>query len=303
MYFDNQYHSAVCIKSDITEEIEVYNGIFLRSAQKEDYEYLNNIVAKKDLLHVYKREIENCHHKIVFKTSNPQQADKFLESITIALRLITYSGSGILFTIYFENDMTSTLMQNELFSRYHYGFPYSEINDFNISEFKKILKFFIENDSEKINLISKLYKYISSGIPSPEENKFLNLMTILEMLYCGKNEDQAIKQLISNRVAILFQKNDGRYINSNYYTDSKDEIIAGTRLLYKIRSEIVHNGKSKMLTPQLHVILTQLTRLSILEYLFNPHVFTSENLKLLYDSPVRINLKCKNAINCSNRTL
>ncbi|HBG48798.1 MAG TPA: hypothetical protein DDW90_04720 [Cyanobacteria bacterium UBA9971] len=303
MDWENQYHSAICINSDINEEIEIYEDIFLKPTEKEDHEYVQQKIDPIYIAEICTREIKNCKHKIVFTSSDSNEATKYINSINAAIRLIKLGSSGILFTVHFKNDNESTIIKYVESSQYYYGFPYSEINYSDIPRLKQILKILIEDNNNKLDFMRFKYVFNTSGHANFPESRFVDLMTILEMLYTLPNEENGIKAILSNRIAGLFQK-EGVIIKPSLYADNSEEFSEGVKQLYNIRSKIVHNGKNDNFKPENLVNITEIARLSILEYIINPNVFSPENLKKLFNKRNKSkNLRCLNAESCPSRKI
>ena len=112
-----------------------------------------------------------------------------------------------------------------------------------------------------------IYKYLfaTSGLLVPLENKFLDLIIILEILYTTNKDRNNIGKIIDLRLKQIFKKNEL----------SIDENITE---FYKIRNNIIHEGNSINLDGEKIKSLAEVIRKSLLLYLYNSEQFKQENL-------------------------
>jgi len=180
------------------------------------------------------------------------------ESFNKTLKLMFLGGSGLF--VGFQKGKRSLVF---LYPNPYFTYPKAnKFQNFNIeavSIFKEIYSL-IENKSidKKFNLIMEKYLNSISGTHLRVENRFLELMIILEMLYLPENHPQLQCFNLSRRVMDVFSKDLSGGVLLN-----EDEI----RKLYKIRCDLVHDGFSKYLDESYFLLLLDIVRNSILIYL------------------------------------
>jgi len=95
---------------------------------------------------------------------------------------------------------------------------------------KKYFEFLLKNSNkEKLNLILDKYSFATSALQIPDKNRFIDLMTILEMLYLTKDENFGNGRKLKGRIHKIL---------------GEDE--ESIQYLYDIRSSIVHSGESNI---------------------------------------------------------
>lgn len=124
-------------------------------------------------------------------------------------------------------------------------------------------------------LLLDLYLNSISGNTIRNETRFVDLMTALEILYVGVDKDE-LKYRLSIRIAKTFSKHykEASKDTFNIFNNNKNG-------LYKIRSEIVHTGKSKSFTNKTLETLIEFVRKSLLLYVEDPEIYKPENLNIL----------------------
>jgi len=101
--------------------------------------------------------------------------------------------------------------------------------------------------------------------------RFLNLSTILEMLYAPDGNKGEITYKISMRAAKILKSNSNN--SEDAYQLSKE-----FKKIYITRSGLIHSGHSKYLTDTYFYKLAEIIRISLNIYLKDKNIFTEENL-------------------------
>ena len=151
--------------------------------------------------------------------------------------------------------------------------PITEINSSDISLFQDLFNQISLNENEKFNLMINKYIFATSGLSIPNENRFIDLISILEILYLP-DDNTELKFRLSLRLAKVFKKE---------FNEDIESIYEKIRKFYNIRSDIVHKGKSKQLNKENLLDLSEITRKSILLYLNNPDYFKNDKNPLKMD--------------------
>jgi len=145
-----------------------------------------------------------------------------------------------------------------------------------INELIKIYEKVREKKSDDFfTLMMELYLNAISGEKFRNETRFLDLMTILEMLYLPKGNSE-LQFRLALRIAKMMKKCYGDNLKKVF--ESINDNKTG---LYAIRSKIIHDGKSAKLTDEKREELMELARKSLLIYIEDSNEFTDESLKLL----------------------
>jgi len=270
------------IDSDIKKEVEIEEGFNLLPLSDE---FRNKLMHKvkffshpnfSDLLY------SNFYFKVLNSKIEIWEIDGFLTLLNITLRLFKFGSSGCICAY---RASTRSGQQDSLTSKIngHLGPTKLNVNDimefknffqqlsikmYNLGDYKFKSKYVIKDDHLKL-MISK-YLLATSGLQIPTENRFIDLMTIIEMLYLTQEDEYQLKKKLKSRI--------------NKILKIQEEIIND---LYEIRSFIVHTGqakieKEKVLTNQEFLKffenLVEITRKSLLLYLIDSKQFEQENL-------------------------
>lgn len=155
-------------------------------------------------------------------------------------------------------------------------FKVLEISSLNKNDEKELKSLFLKiqrlSSNSLFKLLLDLYLSSISGNVIRDETRFVDLMTVLEILYLGNNEGE-LKYRLSIRIAKTF---------SSYYEENPQATFdVFNKVLYKIRSEIVHTGRSKSFTSEELKTLIEFVRKSLLLFVKDPEIYKSENLNTL----------------------
>lgn len=127
----------------------------------------------------------------------------------------------------------------------------------------------------RLSLILDLFLDAVSGENIKNEVRFLNLMSILEILFLEEGSQGELTFKLSLRIAKLLKSQKPDLNATDIFNDFSDRKNG----LYNIRSKVVHNGKSSKLTPERLNDLINYVRESILIYVKDQSVFSKEKLK------------------------
>lgn len=125
----------------------------------------------------------------------------------------------------------------------------------------------------QFSLLRDVFLYSLSGTKIRDETRFLDLMTILEVLFLKDGAEGELKYRLSIRLDKIFQKFYGENPSTIF-----NVFMNNSTGLYKIRSEIVHRGSTKILTKDFLANLVEIVRKSLLLYIDNPINFKVEKL-------------------------
>ena len=181
-------------------------------------------------------------------------------SLTSALRLLKLGGSGCIGTFIRKNYILDPWSE-----RIFDVIKPTELNNDDIPKFICIFEKIIKLNNAKFDLMIYKYLFATSGLLVPLENKFLDLIIILEILYTTNKDRNNIGKIIDLRLKQIFKKNEL----------SIDENITE---FYKIRNNIIHEGNSINLDGEKIKSLAEVIRKSLLLYLYNSEQFKQENL-------------------------
>jgi hypothetical protein len=130
-----------------------------------------------------------------------------------------------------------------------------------------------KNNDDLFLLMIELFLNAVSGERFRDEARFIDLMTILEILYLPERGAE-----LQYRIAIRIAKVMNKYYNED--VKSNFDSFTGKKGLYAIRSEILHKGKSRSLTNTKKEALMEFSRKSLLIYLESPEEFNENNLNV-----------------------
>lgn len=202
----------------------------------------------------------------VFETPNGRKA---AESFNKALKLLKPGRSGA--TIGF-NDQTPNIdfIYPNPFCQKHQ--LYSLVGkSFEVDRLKVLYREIKCINDPKFELMIEKFLWAISGENIRLENRFVDLMTILEILLLPGREWK-IKHRLSSRIEIMLAKHCNK--EASVYKDFTEKSVG----LYSIRSDIVHNGESEHLNDKRFFQLENYTRSMLNLYLDNPQEFIEEKL-------------------------
>lgn len=207
---------------------------------------------------------------LVFETPNKR---KDAESFNKALKLLKPGWSGV--SIGF-NDQSPALefMYPNPFYRKHV--LYSLVaNSSEVVRLKALYTAIKCISDPKFDLVIEKFIWAISGENIRLENRFIDLMTILEILVLPERKRE-IKRRLSGRIGNMLTKHCNK--EASIIEDFTEDDVG----LYSIRSAIVHNGESEHLNDKRFFQLENYTRSMLNLYLDNPQEFIEEKL-IRYD--------------------
>jgi len=160
-------------------------------------------------------------------------------------------------------------------------FAYIDIQKKDLSTIKKTYKKIKNNSRENLlqiilefygNAIGGIYKK-THGISEDIKTRFILLVISLESL-CLPNCREELKFRFSLRIAKILSK---------YHKFDSEQYFKFAKMIYDIRSEIVHNGKGNTLNSEIFQKTVDITNKLINIYIANETVFNPEDLdKICY---------------------
>lgn len=125
---------------------------------------------------------------------------------------------------------------------------------------------------EKFELLIELYLNALSGNGLRKETRFIDLCTILEILYLGSENNAELNFRLCLHVAKVFSK---------FHDMNPSDTFKDLKELYNVRSKIIHVGKSDALSDETLKKMIEYARRSLRSFINNPSIFKPENLTKL----------------------
>lgn len=202
---------------------------------------------------------------------NKDLVNRLVDKFNIALNLISPTSTKCSIH-FFEADNSIGFFH----INHHDGeFPYINLNKSNLIKLKEIF-FKILTPNPKIDNILKLY-ILGLHINDSKRDistRFLVLVIVLESLLLDETDRGELKYQFSLRFAKVIKK----YTKKNISTVDLFEL---GKKFYRIRSEIAHNGESKLLSKEIFEQLINYTRVIILLWLDDQTRFSSKSFDKL----------------------
>ena len=268
--------APINIKSDIKKNVLITDNIYLQKFTENDLKLIkeSNNSSFFSLFNFKELDlISSCKYKIVVKNSSQQEFNAILTILNKTIRLIKLGSSGVFVEKYLINSSIMEFTTKRVIIPSWALLPITEINSSDISLFQDLFNQISLNENEKFNLMINKYIFATSGLSIPNENRFIDLISILEILYLP-DDNTELKFRLSLRLAKVFKKE---------FNEDIESIYEKIRKFYNIRSDIVHKGKSKQLNKENLLDLSEITRKSILLYLNNPDYFKNDKNPLKMD--------------------
>lgn len=264
----------VIIKTDIKNVTEILPNIYLSKMTQEDKESYFNIL-----------EDQYGINNLYVTTNDPVQPDIFDYGFRVACnhKLIIP-----------KNCLDNTINTLKLYKSSNFGIRYirgAEYKDYDtipnciyipklelfihdLIELNKLYPIIVSNiNDELFNKLIKMYNRVLSFSELTPDEKFRDLVVMLEILYL-QGESHNIKRILSNRIALYFKF----LLKENY-----DEVYNFINYSYKIRSKIAHENESgldfRYKDNEKLLDLLDIVRKSIVLYLNNMILFSKEKLK------------------------
>jgi len=206
-------------------------------------------------------EIFIISSQFILESKNVKKVEYFQQT----LKLYKDGKTGISFGI---NPKTKGI-------RFFYPIPFygKEIYSLDEDDIPKIKELFNEikkTKNDKFNLMIEKFLFALSGEGIKNEHRFLELVTILEMLYLGKDRGEQTFKFSLRGAKVL----------SKYLSLDSKEVYDNMRKIYEIRSSISHSGFHKDISNYLDSLIYY-TRQSIRLFLKDVSIFSKENLDKL----------------------
>jgi len=156
-------------------------------------------------------------------------------------------------------------------SPYWTGLPFTKINQSEEGRLKQVF-LRLSNLSPKAQMMLERYKFALSFDSIPDQNRFIDLTTIMEMIYIPEKSGTELSFRLSLRLA--------KVMNQKFGLNSK-EAYKEAKKLYGIRSSLVHTGVSKALNHEMLFKLLDFTHKSLALFIDEPSLFEEESLNEL----------------------
>jgi len=191
---------------------------------------------------------------------------KYVEYFQQALKLHKDGKTGVLYGKNPKVNSSHFLKPNPFYGKRVYLLKIKDI-----LKIKKLYNKIKKTNNKKYDLIIEKFLFALSGENIKDEHRFLELVSILEMLYLESSSHQELSFRISLRVAKVLSK----YLSMNSRTIFKD-----MRKIYNIRSGISHSGHHKETGKYLDKLIDY-TRKSIKLFLKDSSIFKDLELDKL----------------------
>jgi hypothetical protein len=152
-----------------------------------------------------------------------------------------------------------------------YGKEVYSLEESDVPKIKELYKTIKSNREKRYDLMKEKFLFALSGEHINNENRFLELATILEMLYSPKSDRIELSFRLSLRVCKVLSK---------YESLDEETTFEDMREIYKIRSGISHSGSHKETAAYLDKLIDY-TRKSLVLFLKDPSIFEEEKLDQL----------------------
>jgi hypothetical protein len=153
------------------------------------------------------------------------------------------------------------------------GLPPSPLQ---LSEWKDFLDFIREvekSDGKKFRLLLDRFRHaIQQGNNLKDHNRFLDLITILEMAFVPDGNQ--------GEIVFKFRMRASKYLSTVLKREAK-ELSSTFKKWYEARSALVHSGESASISMDDWKFLVHCTRIAIVEFMRNPKNFDAATLNEL----------------------
>jgi len=265
-------------KSEIKREISIDEDIKLRRITEEEiYKFFNIRVTERIGEGIIKsfsgKGLEPTdpfsaiilNHKVFFMSSQfivEAKDIKCAECFQQALKLHKDGKTGMFCGLNSKTEQLRVLHPIPFYGKEVYNLKEEDIPK--IKELYNIIK---KTHNKKYDLIIEKFLFAVSGIEFKNEHRFLELVSILEILYL-KDINTELKFRLSLRVAKVFSK---------YLSMNSEEVYENMKKIYDIRSKISHSGFHEDTGDYLDK-LTDYVRESIKLFLKDNLIFENKNL-------------------------
>lgn len=231
------------------------DGIIVRFLRKD-----SNLDAPFSTRHAqYKRFIESS--QFILEAKSVEKAKYFQK----ALKLHKNGKTGISFGIHPKSKSIRFIYPVPFYGKEVYS-----LEEEDVSKIKELYDYIKKTKINNFNLIIEKFLFALSGEGIGDEHRFLELVSILEILYLPKEwEEKTFK--ISLRTAKVLSK---------YLSYKSKDVFDNVKKIYKIRGAISHSGSHKDTGKYLNELITY-TRQSIKLFLKKNRIFTKEALDKL----------------------
>lgn len=198
---------------------------------------------------------------VIIIDGQEEQLDRRVEQLNLTFKLLRPTSTGI-YLLFKEGENDVGFHWNQVV---HAPYDYLDLLDNDVSALQEICMLLEKcAQDKKFELCSRLYSRALYGDRSPLDLRFLLLLMALESLYLPDRVAE-----LKFRLSLFVAKVLKLYANAD-----PTEIYETVRLIYDVRSQIVHNGCTDKLTQPLFSQATELVRKSLLIYLSEKELFS-----------------------------
>lgn len=182
---------------------------------------------------------------------------EFVDNVNLMFKLLQPTSTGI----YLEFREGETDVGFHYNQAIHGPCDYLMIDRRGIKRLQIIYQLLEKNKNERFRLCCSLYSRALLGDKSAFDVRFLLLTMALESLYLSNNQELSFKlRLYVSRTL------ESKLFKRKFLYDQ-------IKIIYEIRSEVVHNGHSKKLSLEVFYMLTEIVRGSLTAFLYRPEIF------------------------------
>ena len=149
-----------------------------------------------------------------------------------------------------------------------YGKKVYSIEEDDIPKIKELYKTIKSTESKRYDLLIEKFLFALSGLSIGNNHRFLELTTILEMLYSPRDARTELSFRFSLRACKVLSK---------YHSLDEEQTYKDLRKIYTIRSSISHSGSHSETGEYLDKLIDY-TRKSIVLFLKDPSIFEDNRL-------------------------
>lgn len=180
-----------------------------------------------------------------------------------ALKLSKNGRSGVYYGVNQKTDAIHFLHPIPFYGKNVYS-----LEEDDIAKIQDLYKTIKATKSKRYDLIVQKFLFALSGLSLRSDHRFLELATILEMLYSSKSARTELKFRLSLRACKVLSK---------YQSLAEEQTFKDMKKIYDIRSGISHSGSHKETDKYLEKLIDY-TRKSIVLFLNDPSIFEDEKL-------------------------
>lgn len=240
-------------------EVQLHKGIFMGYTKIGigPYTHASRMPDEDDIVGLKLYE----HNYVLIGTDDSVRRE--VKRFDRAIRLFRTGNAGI------SSGFSNTILQAFHPKPGWRELPSTILNKADIPELKSLADRIDAITENKASLVIDRYRNATKKKGVEDYNRFVDLVTILEMLFVPDGSSGEIGYKLRMRASSILSTAIGL---------SAEDTILLIKRLYNMRSSIVHAGKVEQITTDIWVKLTNLCRVGILEYLKDPDRFTATAL-------------------------